>query len=128
MEGDLELRRRHMRCRDHILVVNGACIPSVRPSGRGRPYSRLSCIHAAQSMAKRPGFRHSGFSGTPISASACATACLTSPVCHVPGGRGNEIQASVVNTEGEHEDDKQQGEHEGAGAEIGGSTTENEEE
>jgi hypothetical protein len=37
-----------------------------------------------------------------------------------------EMQASVVSTEGKHQDGKQQGEHEGA--EIGGSTTENEEE
>jgi hypothetical protein len=41
---------------------------------------------------------------------------------------GIEIQAGVVSTEGKHEDDNQQGEHEGAGAEIGWSTTENEEE
>ena len=41
---------------------------------------------------------------------------------------GIEIQASVVSTGGKHEDDNQQGEHEGAGAEIGGSTTKDEEE
>jgi hypothetical protein len=37
---------------------------------------------------------------------------------------GIEIQASAVSTEGDYEDGNQQGEDEGAGAEVGGSTTE----
>jgi hypothetical protein len=44
---------------------------------------------------------------------------------HFPLVGSMEMQAGVVSTEGKHQDGNQQGEHEGT--EIGGSTTENEE-